>query len=223
MSLKQIQALEAEANRLPPGEAQRRAREQLGEARQQIAAARNKNEELFQTATKQLFQTLYHEAFHAYLANFVYPPGSYRVPAWLNEGLAQIFETALVEAGEIRVGHADPVRLEGMRNAILKRKVIPLVDLLRSGSSQFVIAHRADRKLADRHYLTAWALAHYLTFERRLLGTRALDNFLLALTREADPVSSFVQMIGQPLPQFETDFHNYLLRLQPDGTLAPAK
>lgn len=221
--LEEIRALEAEVNRLPAGEVQRRAREQIAEARKEIGRVSSKNEERFQAATRQLFQTLYHEAFHAYLSNFVYPPGSYRVPAWLNEGLAQVFETAILEAGELRVGHADPVRLEGVRNAILKREVVPLLDLLRSQSSQFVIAHGGDRKLADRHYLTSWALAHYLTFERRLLGTRDLDNYLLALTRDADPVSSFVQFVGQPLPQFEKDFHNYMLRLQPDGTLAPAK
>jgi len=33
------------------------------------------------------------------------------VPLWLDEGLAQIFETALVEAGELRVGHAERSRL----------------------------------------------------------------------------------------------------------------
>src|SRR6516225_9397706 len=58
-----------------------------------------KNDGLFKEATRHLFQTLYHEAFHAYLVNFVYPPEDGEAPRWLNEGLAQIFETAIVEAG----------------------------------------------------------------------------------------------------------------------------
>src|SRR5208283_1264672 len=100
-------------------------RKQLLEARQAIASANTTNEELFQKATQQLFQTLYHEAFHAYLANFVFPPSEGTVPRWLNEGLAQIFETALVEAGELRVGHITPIRLTNIQEAVKKGEVVP--------------------------------------------------------------------------------------------------
>ena len=64
---------------------------------------------------ERLFTRLYHEAFHAYLGTFVYPAQGGSLPIWFNEGLAQIFETAIVEVGELRVGHADPVRLVAVR------------------------------------------------------------------------------------------------------------
>ena len=120
----------------------------------------------FEEARHRLFRTLYHEAFHAYLAGYVYPPGDADVPRWLNEGLAQIFETAIVEAGELRVGHADAERLARVQAAVRKGEQVALADLLKSGAKQFVVAHGSDREVADRYYLASWALAFHLMFER---------------------------------------------------------
>src|SRR2546423_4813749 len=136
----------------------------IREARRRIARKDKENEALFDRATQDLFATLYHEAFHAYLANCVYPPGSAEMPRWLNEGLAQVFETAIVEAGELRIGHADPVRLTQAQELLKKGKLVPLSDLLRSGPKPFLVAHANDQAVSDQHYVTSWALAFYLTF-----------------------------------------------------------
>ena len=86
----------------------------LQEQRAEMEKVAKANEAAFERATRQLFQTLYHEAFHAYVGNFVYPPAGKdhpdcpgELPRWLNEGMAQVFETAIFEAGELRIGHAD--------------------------------------------------------------------------------------------------------------------
>ena len=50
-----------------------------------------------QQASQRTFAMLYHEAFHAYLENYVYPHDRYDVPRWLNEGFAQIFENGQLE------------------------------------------------------------------------------------------------------------------------------
>jgi hypothetical protein len=102
----------------------------------------------------------------------VYPRSEGEVPRWLNEGLAQIFESAIFEAGELRVGRADPKRVAALRE--MKKNELPLVELLRSGPKQFQVEHAGDREVSDRHYLTSWALAYYLTFDRKILGTKAL-------------------------------------------------
>jgi hypothetical protein len=175
----------------------------------------------FAKATQRLFAAIYHEAFHAYLAGFVYPK-PIEMPRWLNEGLAQVFETALVEAGELRVGHADRERLGRAKDAIRKKSLIPLNRLLTADAPQFLAAHDSDRGAADLHYLTAWAVAHYLTFERRVLGSDALDIYLRALAGGNDPEVAFAKLVGQPVAEFERDFLAYLGRLQPDGSLAPA-
>jgi hypothetical protein len=192
----------------------------IQELRGKVDAVNRQNDEQFQAATRQLFRALSHEAFHAYLANFVYPPAEAEVPRWLNEGLAQIFETAVIEAGELRVGHADPDRLAHAQKALSHHDLVPLSDLLRSRPGQFVVQHASDQQTSDRYYLTSWAVAFYLTFERRLLGTRAMDEYVHALHRGADPVGAFERLTGQAPSRSEAEFQQYLSELRPDGTVA---
>lgn len=188
--------------------------------RQEISRANWKNDRVFQEATRHLFQTLYHEAFHAYLANFVYPLDHYTVPRWLNEGLAQVFETAIVEGGELRVGHADGMRLDRVKARAREGELIGLPQLLKAGPRKFLVNHANDQRTSDAYYLNSWALAFYLTFDRNLLGTPALDRYAEALKHKAEPVEAFRQLTGVPLERFERDFHQYLLKLRPDGSLA---
>src|SRR5262249_55868911 len=178
----------------------------LAEQRRRIQVAEARNQETSARARRRLFQRLFHEAFHAYLLNFVYPPGEGELPRWLNEGLAQIFETAVFEVGELRLGHADQERLEAVRQALGKKAFLPVADLLRSGAKQFQVAHDGDKQVSDRYYLASWALAFYLTFDRKVLGTPALDAYVRDLKRGTDPLDAFRTLTGQPLSKFETDF-----------------
>jgi hypothetical protein len=210
---------EAELRRLYGGKIPPGLLAPIQQQRKKVRDADFANKARFNRETARLFQLLYHEAFHAYLANFVYPPKETAVPRWLNEGLAQIFETAIVEAGELRVGHADAERLERAKAAVRARELIPLRDLLRSGSRAFLVAHASDQRGSDRSYLTSWSLAFYLTFHEHLLGTGKLDDYVHALKRGADPQAAFERLVGKPLPQVEKEFHQYLLDLRTDGTV----
>lgn len=222
--LERIKRQEAEVKKLPKGEVQQRAKDQLQRARQEIVQAKEQNEELFRHATRQLFRTLYHEAFHAYLANFAFPPSRGEVPRWLNEGLAQVFEEAYAD-GELQVGRVEAARLEKAQTS----ELLPLADLVRSTPAQFVVAHGQDRQTADRHYLTSWALAHYLMFGKRVVGTPALEDYLTALNgradaksgareRGADPAEALTRLAGRPLPDLEKELKDYVGKLQPDGS-----
>ncbi len=217
---------EAELTKLYKRKVPRELLRPITEGRAQIEATEKANEKLFQEATRALFQRLYHESFHAYLGNFVYPNDQDEVPRWLNEGLAQIFETALFEADEVRIGHADPERLKKAQAALAANDLVPLAELLRSGGKQFVVAHAGDRQTSDRYYLTSWALASYLAFEHKVLGTKALDAYARATYHKSDPVGAFCGLVGKDatrLPQFERDFRSYVQHLRPNGTVARPK
>ena len=190
----------------------------IRDMRQRINLADQKNHAAFERATKELFAVLYHEAFHAYLASWVYPPPGPEVPRWLNEGLAQIFETAIVEAGELRLGHADADRLGKAKAALRQNQLVPIDQLLRAEAKQFQAAHAGDRKETGQYYLTAWATAFHLTFERRLLGTTALDAYARAQAADSDPLAAFEALVGCPLGQYEQELRRYLAALQPDGS-----
>jgi hypothetical protein len=218
--LRELDQREADLGLLPKGDVQDRLRRELQIARRKIEQANQKNQDRFAAATRRFYQTLYHEAFHAYLGNFAIPPGQGEVPRWLNEGLAQIFETAVVEAGELRIGHADKNRLGLVQEAVRRGGLVAVADLLKAGSREFVVAHASDQQLSDRYYLASWALAFYLTFERRKLGTPELAAYVSALKDGRGPVEAFQEFVGQPLPPFEQAFHRYLLALRRDGTTA---
>ncbi|MBI1916545.1 MAG: hypothetical protein HYS12_17690, partial [Planctomycetes bacterium] len=132
----------------------------IDEALLKIPQVDRKNDEVCQRShTRLLLQPLFHESFHAYLSGSVFADRKLVVPPWLDEGLAQIFATALFEGGELRVGHADPERLARVRTALRKNDLLPLATLLEASPRRFQVAHAQDRQASDRHYLASWALA----------------------------------------------------------------
>jgi hypothetical protein len=182
----------------------------IDETRQQLAAAEEANGKLFDEATRALFRRLQHESFHAYLANFVYADDRAEMPRWLNEGLAQVFETALFEAGEVRLGRPDPARLRRARTA---NQLVPLADLLGAGPKQFVVVHASDKETSDRYYLTAWALAYYLASEQSILADKKLDAYCQATRAGDEPLAAFAALVGMKrddLPKFEEKFRAFL-------------
>lgn len=187
-----------------------------------IKDAQSKNEKLFSRTHERFFQRLYHEAFHAYLDNAVLENREQQVPIWLNEGLAQIFETALIEAGELRVGHADPVRRLRIQRLVTLKKMMPLSRLLQTSARQFQVAHASEAQASNNYYLMSWGLAFYLTFELQKLGTPEMDAFVKAINEGVNPVSAFEKMVGKSVKEFENDLHWYLSHLKEDGTVAKA-
>lgn len=202
-------------NRIPP-----ELLAPMNDAEKRILTTEKRNDEAFAAARQRLFCRLYHESFHAYLSTFVYPTQSGELPLWLNEGLAQIFESAIVEVGELRVRPPDTARLHAAQQAVSKGELLPLVDLLKSQPRNFQIAHGDDRQMSDRYYLASWALAYYLTFEMNLLGGKALDEYVQANKRGTDPLEAFRELAGRPLAAFEKDHRAYLSKLRLDGTVA---
>jgi hypothetical protein len=224
---------EANLRKLYRGEELARLLKTVAAERRRIFLADVNNGVKFDAAYVRLFALLYHEAFHAYVATFVYPPlkpeevkggaGTGELPRWLNEGLAQVFETAVVEAGELRADHPDKDRLQRAKDWLKGkngRTLVPLGDLLATGRDTFLASHADQKAASDRAYLTSWALAHYLTFDRRLIGTEAFHKYLAAVNGGGDPKRAFAELVGQDLAAFEKDWHAYLTRLQPSGALA---
>ena len=204
----------------------------VSKERLRVITTDRKNGAAFEKSASRLFAVLYHEAFHAYASTFAYPPlspadvkagkGAGALPRWLNEGLAQVFETAVVETGELRVDHADEDRLGRVKKRLKESgsaALVPLGDLLAVGKDAFLAHHAAERAAADRAYLTSWALAYYLTLYRRVIGTDKFKQYLVAVNSGGDARQAFAALVGQDLPAFEKDWHQFLGRLQPDGTL----
>jgi hypothetical protein len=186
------------------------------EERGRIAKAEKENDAAFDKAAQRPFALLYHESFHAYASNFAFPAATGELPRWLNEGLAQIFETAILEAGELRVGHADADRLGRAQSLLKAGRLVPITELLKAGKESFVALHADQKAASDRTYVTAWVVAFHLTFEKRLLGTERFDAYVSAASR-GDPVPAFEALVGGDAAGYEAELYAYLEKLMASG------
>jgi hypothetical protein len=110
----------------------------------------------------------YHTIFHEYVHNLLRPRGAVEVPAWLNEGLAQYFETAdFTLDRKAMLGLAPKGRIE----LLAKSELIPLKTLLATTNEE-VHSGGTPRTV---FYAQSWLLVHQLlssssgsTFKDRL-------------------------------------------------------
>jgi hypothetical protein len=128
-------------------------------------------------------------------------PDAAGLPAWLDEGLAQVVESAPLEAGELRLDAPDPARLEALQKLLRDGAAPPLAEILRAGPDQFIAGHAGATEASGRAYLVAWGMAFDLAVAEPVLTPRAVA----ALGREGggDDVARFEQLVGMPLDRFE--------------------
>ena len=68
---------------------------------------------------------------------------------------------------------------------------LELEKLLSAGQGQFLLTASVRPAAVDRYYVHAWGLAYYLTFEKRLLGSPALEKYLQSGNARLAPVQRF--------------------------------
>jgi hypothetical protein len=207
-------------NGLPTSERQRivqaeqkKWEDQRKSARRKLAALDRRNSAKFDEVSGRMFTRLAHEAFHAYLETFVFPRQVYNVPRWLNEGLAQTFESGLLEADTLRVDRPNAAALARLQADLRSDDPLTLAELLTAGSDTFLSSHTQSGGDASRSYLYSWGLAYYLAFERDVLSTPAFDAYLSLATAQKSPVERFEALVGLPLAQFEPQWRETMLKL----------
>lgn len=187
------------------------------DARTRLRAVVDRNEATIRQERRQLLERLNHEACHAYLANNVFPAAKGGLPRWLDEGLAQVFEGALVEAGELRADYPDPQRLARFRKAMQAGEIPPLADMLRADGQTFLVQHPEARRQSDRAYLMAWALAYWLLFDRQALSGSTLEKALEARAQGAPTIAFFEALAGKPLAEAEKQWREAMRTLPSSG------
>ena len=182
---------------------------QIQEKSNELSRCDRENALAFQNVTAQMFARLYHEAFHAFLQNYVYPDRSYDVPRWLNEGLAVMLEGGLLEADMLRVDAPNRESLRRLQADLGTANPLPLTTLIAAGPQAFALGPDADR-----YYAYSWGLAYYLTFQRRLLSSPALMPYVQRLPEDSPPAERFQKLVGTPLAEFEKEWREHILQLR---------
>jgi hypothetical protein len=184
----------------------RKFKDQTDAVNKQLVLCDRENANIFAQSSNQAFTRLYHESFHAYLENYVYPHGDCDVPLWLNEGLAMVFECGVLDSEGLRIDRPTPAMLKRLQEDLAGGQPMPLEQLLAAGPANFLLpvnASPSETVGAGRHYVYAWGLAYYLAFETRLLSGAALDRYVQPESRKLTPVQRFEQLVGQPIEALE--------------------
>ena len=191
---------------------ERRLRADLADVRRRIRTAERRQETRFDEHTRRLFALLYHEAFHAYVENFVCESARHDVPVWLNEGLAQLFESARVDVGELRLDVVDEEKLAALRVELKRKDTISVRDVLHADRDAFLVQHRVSGT-SRRHYIVAWAVAYYLTHDRNLLASERLAEYVARDRTKENHTKRFERLIGEKLDVFQRTWRDHMMGL----------
>ena len=167
---------------------------------------------LFNENTRQTFVRLYHESFHAYLRNYVYPRQGFDVPYWLNEGLAVMFEAGVLEGNAMRIDAPNAASLRALKDDLAGGEPLPLAKLLEAGQGQFIETDKTHA--SDRYYAHAWGLVYYLVFEKGWLGSDSLDRYVRPVGPGQTQLGRFERLVQQPSADFEKAWHAYVETLR---------
>lgn len=186
---------------------------ELDESLKQIAAADRRNDAQYAAVTEQMFRRLYHEGLHAYLENYVYPHADHDVPIWLNEGLAQIFQSGQLDGDALRIDAPLTSALQILQDDLRSESPLRLDELLLAGRRDFLAGPEAEGRSA-KLYAHAWGVVYYLTFNEGLLRSGALDEYVSPRAAIAGPLTQFEHLTGSPLVDFEPQWRAEMLRLK---------
>jgi hypothetical protein len=186
----------------------------IDQKRDELAACNRENDRALDKVAGRTLARLYHEAFHAYLENCVYPRRSHDVPPWLGEGLAMLFESALVESGSLRLGAPNRAAIKALRADLKTGRPLPLARLLAADADDFLVPAGAPSDSSIRYYAHAWGLVYYLTFEKQLLSTAALEAYVAAREETTAGPARFEKLVGTSFAEFEKGWRAYLAGLR---------
>lgn len=146
----------------------------------------------------QTFNIIFHEYVH-FIVNTNF--GKSEIPAWFNEGLAEYYETFVIQ-DDIRARLGVP----NWRHVAFLRQneLMPLRTLFNTSNYQL---HQTGDHSRSIFYAESWALMHYLIQSGK---TEGLDRFLNFLLNDVPPEKAFQDAFQISYQQMESDLRKYI-------------
>jgi len=162
--------------------------------------------------TRKMYETLFHEGFHAFAANYLWEEVDNRgIPRWLHEGMATYFQMSVVEAGELIHGGPNAPLLKILRENLQAGKFLPLDEVLRAGPEIYHVSHAGEVQESTSHYAHAWGLAHYLA---RRITRDQFEAYVTDVVGGRDPVAAFERMVGKRWFEVQAEFRLHVESLR---------
>jgi hypothetical protein len=143
-----------------------------------------------------LFSVLSHEGFHQFL--FLHMEG--KAPVWLNEGLAQYFES--VGKVKIKSKKKYSARAQAVIQSEKRKDLLPW--LLNLGNDEFY-------REGDKAYPLAWALVRYLAGQGGQAGIQpAFRKYMEDIRRGKPAIPAFRKRFGKNLKATQKDWMHWI-------------
>ena len=143
------------------------------------------------------YATAFHEYVHLHVKDNI--PNA---PLWLNEGLAELYESLQFSGSDVLIGTPKPGYLFLLRQL----EILPLKTLFSIGTDS---PHYNERDKQGIFYGESWALVHYL-----MLGDRARQDqfkqFLQRVARGDDAAKAIEGAYGITIDKLEQEFESYV-------------
>jgi len=154
---------------------------------------------------KSQLQTLYHEAWHAYVDHVIKrDQENAGLPLWLEEGLAEFFSNSEINVAEVLVPRIAKGRLITLKLAG-NDGLIPLRQLVRYTKKE------GYAEQAELFYAQSWGFIYYLNEKFDLRNEDLLLQYIDDLEQEGDPINAFESTFEMNLDVIEKDFKAWIL------------
>jgi tetratricopeptide (TPR) repeat protein len=143
------------------------------------------------------YATIYHEYTH-----FIISHDQEWIPVWLNEGLAEYYQTTEIHDKNAELGRPSVENIMLLR----QNRLLPLATL-------FAVDHNSpyyhEENKGSIFYAESWALTHYLQVKDSRDHNQRLTQYLNLVSNKQDPVTAAITAFGD-LKQLEKDLANYV-------------
>lgn len=130
------------------------------------------------------YPVVYHEYTHLFLREADEP-----MPLWLNEGLAEFYQSTEIYDQEVLLGEPNQQHLMFLR----QEKLLPLATL-------FTVDEKSPYYLEEKKgavfYAECWALTHYLTLKDYGEKTSKVPQYIALVNENVDPVTAAARVFG---------------------------
>lgn len=165
----------------------------------------------------QTFRVLQHEGFHQFAWQFIGP----NLPVWLNEGLAQYFEDAVMVDGRMSTGFASRGRISRMRDAIRAGEARQLRSLQAMPGNTWNRTLRERPEEAALLYAQSWSVVYYLIHGEDGAHQPQLVEYLKLLSQGNGSDEAMLLAFGQHgVGALQDGWLSYALDQQPDDLTA---
>lgn len=130
------------------------------------------------------YPLVFHEYTHAFLRE-----ADERMPLWLNEGLAEFYQSTEIYDKDVLLGEPNPQHLRFLR----EHELLPLTVLFAVDEKS---PYYVDKKEGSIFHAECWALAHYLTLKDYGEKTSRVEEYTRLVNDNIDPVTAAVRVFG---------------------------